>query len=198
MTPRWLLIAALALLPLAAPATAAVPFTIDASHSSIGFGVTHMLVSTVTGKFTDFSGTVHFDEADLTRSAVEVVIRTASIDTGNSRRDDHLRNSDFFDAEQFPDITFRSQRVERDGEGYALVGPLTMRGVTREVRIPFRLRGTITDPSGNTRLGAAGRLTLNRQDYGVSWSRALDTGGLVVGNEVEIELSIQAIHQKKE
>jgi len=124
---------------------------------------------------------------------VRVTIKTASIDTGNADRDNHLRSPDFFDAAKYPEITFASTRIEKRGDEYVCIGTLTIRGVSREVAIPFRILGVVRDQRGNTRLGVEAGLTINRLDYGVSWSRALEGGGLVVGNDVKIELNVQAI-----
>ncbi|MCS6818199.1 MAG: YceI family protein [Blastocatellia bacterium] len=175
------------------PAWGADEFVIDPVHSSIEFSVRHMMVTNVRGRFREFSGTIVYDEKDITKSSVRVTIKTASIDTGNADRDNHLRSPDFFDAAKYPEITFVSTRIEKRGDDYVCIGTLTMRGVSREVAIPFRILGVVRDPRGNTRLGVEAGLTINRLDYGVSWSRALEGGGLVVGNDVKIELNVQAI-----
>jgi len=177
----------------AGTATAADTFTIDKSHSSILFAVKHMVIAKVKGEFAEYSGTILYDQADISKSSVEVTIKTASIDTKDEKRDDHLRNPDFFDAETYPDITFKSKAISKTEKGFVAKGDLTMRGVTKEIEIPFEITGVITDPWGNTRMGVSAELELNRQDYGVSWSKSLDTGGLVVGDNVEIEIEIEAI-----
>jgi len=176
-----------------APAWGADEFVIDPVHSSIEFSVRHMMVTNVRGRFREFSGTIFYDEKDITKSSVRVTIKTASIDTGNADRDAHLRSPDFFDAAKYPEITFASTRIEKRGDDYVCIGTLTIRGVAREVAIPFRILGVVKDQRGNTRLGVEAGLTINRLDYGVSWSRALEGGGLVVGNDVKIELNVQAI-----
>jgi polyisoprenoid-binding protein YceI len=176
-----------------APAWGADEFVIDPVHSSIEFSVRHMMVTNVRGRFREFSGTIFYDEKDITKSSVRVTIKTASIDTGNADRDAHLRSPDFFDAAKYPEITFASTRIEKRGDDYVCIGTLTIRGVSREVAIPFRILGVVKDQRGNTRLGVEAGLTINRLDYGVSWSRALEGGGLVVGNDVKIELNVQAI-----
>jgi polyisoprenoid-binding protein YceI len=132
----------------------------------------------------------------MTRSSVEVSIKTGSIDTKNAKRDEHLRSPDFFDAAKYPDITFKSKRIEKSGEDYVAVGDLAMRGVVKEIKLPFTFAGVVTDPYGNTRLGLSASTRLNRQEYGVSWSKALDNGGLVVSDDVEIEIEIEAIKEK--
>lgn len=177
-------------------AAAADKFMIDKSHSSVEFAVSHMVVSKVKGNFDDFTGTILYDQADVTKSSIDVNIKTASINTRDEKRDDHLRNPDFFDAESFPEITFKSNRVEKSKDGFVAIGDLTMRGVTKEVSMPFSVAGVIADPWGNTRMGASATLTIDRQDYDVSFSKKLDNGGLVVGDNVDIEIEIEAIMEK--
>jgi polyisoprenoid-binding protein YceI len=173
--------------------TAADTYTIDKSHSSIQFSIKHLVISKVRGGFNEFSGTIQYDEADMTKSSVEVLIQSASIDTRDEKRDAHLKSPDFFDTEKYPEITFKSKAIKKADDGYILFGDLTMHGVTKEVSIPFTFSGMITDPWGKSRLGASGELEINRQDYGVSWSQKLDGGGLVVGDNVKIEIEIEAI-----
>jgi len=180
----------------AATAMAADKYSADPSHSSIGFAVKHMVVSKVKGYFNDYTVEIVYDDKDITKSSVVVAIKSASIDTKQAKRDDHLRSPDFFDAAKFPEITFKSKRIEKSGEGYAAVGDLTMRGVTKEITLPFTIAGVVTDPYGNTRLGLSGGTKINRQDYGVSWSKSLDNGGLVVSDDVEIEIEIEAVKAK--
>ncbi len=194
-----LALAGLALAALVPPAVAADTFNFDTSHTNVGFAVKHMVISTVKGRFNEFSGVITYDPQDVTKSSVEVTIKTASVDTGNADRDKHLRSADFFDAEKYPEITFKSTRVEKRGSGYVARGPLTMRGVTKEVELPFTVTGVINDPWGNTRLGAEVEpVKVNRQDFGVSWSKALDSGGLVVSDEVSLELAVEAVQKKAE
>ncbi|HOC87961.1 MAG TPA: YceI family protein, partial [bacterium] len=165
-------------------ARSAQEYTIDAAHSEVGFSVKHMVVATVRGNFTEFSGKIMYDENDISNSSVEGVIKTASINTGNSKRDEHLRNSDFFDAANHPEILFKTKKVEKKGDGFVAIGDLTMRGVTKEVALDFEITGKITDPWGNERVGLEARGVINRQDFGISWNNALDNGGVVVSNEV--------------
>jgi polyisoprenoid-binding protein YceI len=185
-----------ALAAFAATGTAADKYSADPAHSSIGFAVKHMVVSKVKGYFNDYTVDIVYDDKDITKSSVVVAIKTASIDTKQAKRDDHLRSPDFFDAAKFPEITFKSKRIEKSGDGYAAVGDLTMRGVTKEITLPFTFAGVVTDPYGNTRLGLSGGTKINRQDYGVSWSKSLDNGGLVVSDDVEIEVEIEAVKDK--
>ncbi len=180
-------------LGLAAPVVNAETYEIDASHSSIGFSVRHMIVSTVRGSFGEFTGSFEYDAAKPADTKASAVIKTASIDTRNAKRDDHLRNEDFFDAPKFPDITFETTRVEADGGTLTLFGNLTMKGVTKEIALPVTFHGPITDPWGNVRAGFEGSTTINRQDWGISWSKNLDGGGLVVSDEVKLEISIEGI-----
>ena len=170
-------------------------YEIDRAHTHIGFAVKHMLISTVRGNFKEFSGTIVYDQNDLSKSSVEVTIQTASIDTDNERRDNHLRSDDFFNAEKFPQITFVSKKVMKTDDGMVVVGDLTIRDVTKEVEIPFEITGTLKTERG-TRIGLHAELTIDRMEYGVKYDRTLDTGGLVVGNEVRIELDVEAIARK--
>ncbi|HEX2166601.1 MAG TPA: YceI family protein [Longimicrobiales bacterium] len=168
-----------------------VRFDIDQSHSYVGFTVRHLGVSNVKGKFTRFSGHIMLNETDVTQSTVNVTVETGSIDTSNERRDNHLRSEDFFEAERFPQLTFVSSRIEETADGLVLVGNLTIRDVTKEVRVPFELSGPVTTESGRQRLGAEGTLRIDRFDYGLQWNR-IQEAVQVVGDEVRIELNIEA------
>ncbi|HEX8185308.1 MAG TPA: YceI family protein, partial [Blastocatellia bacterium] len=140
---------------------------------------------------------IQYDPENITSSSVTFNAKAASIDTGVEQRDKHLRSADFFDASRFPDITFKSTRVEKRGKDeFVAYGDFTLRGVTKQVAIPFKLYGTIKDPWGKQRLGVEAGLTINRQDYGVSWSQSLDNGALVVGNDVKITLLVEAVQQE--
>ena len=189
-----LTLAALAAFVAGAAVAAATPYELDFNHSGIGFSVKHFGISNVRGKFAEYSGALMIDEDDLSKSSVAIEIAAASIDTANEQRDGHLRSADFFDVENHPTLTFKSTGIERTGEGEFLVtGDLTIRGKTREVRLPVTVGGPI-DARGAKRIGIEGALTIDRQDYGVSFSRVMDTGGLVVGNDVKIDFSIEATH----
>jgi polyisoprenoid-binding protein YceI len=166
-------------------------FDIDRAHTHVGFIVRHLAVANVRGRFTRFSGHIFLDESDITRSTVEVVIDAASIDTDNGRRDEHLRSDDFFDVERFPTLRFVGRRVERSGDALFLVGDLTIRDVTREVRMPFELTGPVNGGNDQRIIGAEGSLRVNRFDYGLRWNRFTEAVQ-VVGNEVRIELQIEA------
>ena len=189
--PRFIL-AFLTAMCFVSSASAADKYMIDASHSSVGFSVKHMLVTNVKGSFTDFSGEIMLDAEDMTKSSVNVTIKTASVSTNNERRDGHLKSGDFFDVEAHPEITFRSSRVEKKGDGYVAYGALTMRGVSKDIELPFMLAGPIK-MGDKSRLGVEAGLTIKRQDYGVSWNRTLDIGGVAVSDEVKIELNIEAV-----
>ena len=191
---------ALVALPLAAVAQeeeAAPPpdpylYTIDTSHAEVGFKVRHFTVSYVRGKFNAFEGAIRYNPEDLADSGVKVKIDAASIDTDHGQRDDHLRSPDFLDVENHPTLTFKSTKVEKTDDGMMVTGDLTMRGVTKEVSFPFEMVGPISDPLGMQRMGIEGSLTIDRRDWGLEWSRTMETGGLFVGHEVKIELMAEA------
>jgi polyisoprenoid-binding protein YceI len=163
----------------------------DPAHTNIGFQVKHMVITTVSGNFTDYDYSFVYDEKNPENSAIKASIKTASVNTNNEKRDDHLRSGDFFDAEKYPEITFESTKIMKKDGGFVAVGNLTMGGVTKEIELPFTITGIIQDPWGNTKMGVESRLTINRQDYNVSWNNTLDTGGLVVSDEVDIILDLQ-------
>lgn len=169
----------------------------DPAHSHASFVVSHMVVAKVRGEFGKMTGTLTLDEKDITRSKVEATIDATTIDTREPKRDEHLRSPDFFDVAKYPTITFRSTKVERAGKDRLKVtGDLTMRGVTKPVTLDVTgPTDTIRDPWGNVKRGASATTKLNRQDFGVSWSRTLDSGGLVVGNEVNVEIELELVKQ---
>lgn len=168
-----------------APPAAEKIYLVDSNHTTVGFSVPILGMSEVTGKFTDFNGRIVVpDEKDLTKATVEVVIKTASIDTGIADRDKHLRTADFFDAAKYPEITFKSKQIKKVGNLYALIGDFTMRGVTKQLTIPFQLTGH------DVALGARATFPLNRKEYGVSWSRVMDDGAQFVSDVVTIELRL--------
>ncbi len=169
-------------------------WTIDAAHSGINFSIRHMVFSKVRGRFAAYTGTIELDDDDLTRSSVAVAIDAASIDTGTPQRDVHLRSADFFDVESFPELRFRSTRIEKvDDDRYRILGDLTIRDVTREVSLDVEAGGTGVDPWGNARLGFAAKTSLNRKDFGLGWNQVLEAGGVLVGDRVDIELDVQAV-----
>jgi polyisoprenoid-binding protein YceI len=169
-------------------------YDIDPAHSIIGFSIRHLEINWVEGRFKDFKGTIHFDDSDVTKSAVEFTAKIESIDTGVAPRDKHLRTADFFDAEKYPEMTFKSTRVERKGkDGYVLYGDFTLKGVTKQVQLPFTITGAIKDPWGNTRFGVNAQTKINRRDYGITYGSAMSGGGFDVGDEVTIELHLEAV-----
>ncbi len=168
-------------------------YTLDKPHTSIGFTVNHLVISHVSGGFRDFNGTISYEPSDVTKSTIDMHIIANSINTGDDKRDGHLRSPDFFDVEKFPELTFKSTRIEKKGDGYVAYGPLTIHGVTREVALPFTIAGTIKDPMGKSRLVAQASLTINRKDYGLNWNRALEGGGVLVGEDVKIDLNVEAV-----
>jgi polyisoprenoid-binding protein YceI len=176
--------------------TATRTYKIDKSHSEAVFQVRH-LVTKVRGRFDDFEGTVQVNEDRPELSSVDFVINTTSIDTNEKDRDTHLRSADFFDVEKFPHLTFKSTRVtKKSNESYDVVGNLTIRGVTKEITLPVTHLGKAKDPWGNERVGFESEITLNRKDYGLMWNAPLEIGGFLVGDEVRVSLSIQAVAQK--
>lgn len=173
--------------------TTARTWSIDPVHSQVDFGVRHMMISTVRGTFGELEGTIYLDEDDLTNSSVEVSIDAASIDTRNEDRDNHLRSGDFLNVEEHPTLRFESRSVEPAGDGFVVQGDLTIRGVTREVTLEAEELGRGTDPWGNPRVGFRADTRINRKDFGLTWNQALETGGVLVGDEVKISLEVQAI-----
>jgi polyisoprenoid-binding protein YceI len=190
-------LATAAALAAASPA-AAETWTIDPSHSGAYFSVKHMMVTNVRGEFGDLKGTVQYDPADLSGLKVEATIDAASIDTRNDKRDEHLRSADFFDTANHPAITFVSKKAVPAGDGkFRLVGDLTMRGVTKEVTLDVEgPTPPVTDPWGNVKVGATATTRINRKDYGVSWNKALDAGGFVLGDDVQVTLELQLAKKK--
>lgn len=170
-------------------------YQIDKAHSEVAFQVRH-LITKVRGRFDDFAGAVEFNEANPAASSVRFTIQAASIDTNQADRDAHLRSADFFAVDQYPTLTFVSTAIAPiGGNVFDVTGDLTIRGVSRRVTLPVSLLGTVKDPWGNTRLAFETEVTLNRKDYGLTWNAALETGGLLVGDEVKIDVSLQAIAQ---
>lgn len=173
-------------------------FTIDPSHTRLGFSARHAMVATVRGQFNEFSGTAHVDTETPANSKVEVSIVANSISTGNEQRDGHLLSGDFFETEAFPNITFTSTDVARDGDEWTITGDLTIKGVTHSIAVPFEFTGSATDPFGNTRIGFEGEATLLRKDWGLSWNAALETGGVLVSDKVKLQFDISAIKNAPE
>ena len=184
------LVLVFALIGAAAPASAKT-YEIDPAHSSVSFKIRH-LVGRVRGRFEKFSGTVDYEKGKPAAWKAQADIETASIDTSVSKRDDHLRNPDFFDAEKCPKISFKSRKVgDVKGGSAKLYGELTMHCVTKPVILDFQISGETKDPWGNLRLGASATGTLHRKDWGLTWNKALEAGGVLVGDDVELELDIE-------
>jgi polyisoprenoid-binding protein YceI len=176
------------------PTTATGTYTIDPSHSRIGFVARHAMVTKVRGSFNEFEGSGHFDAEQPANSHLELTIQAASIDTRNADRDGHLRSNDFFDMETYPTISYRSTAVEAvDADTYRVTGDLTIKGVSKPVTIDFEYTGTAVDPFGNTRLGLEGQVVVNRKDWGINWNAALDAGGVLVSEKVTLEFEVSAI-----
>jgi polyisoprenoid-binding protein YceI len=193
MRKVWL--AAAVMLAAAVPVRAQSTWEIDPVHSTVGFSIRHMMVSNVRGEFGKFSATVKANEKDVTESTVEATIDAASIDTRNAKRDDHLRSPDFFDVAKFPTITFKSRKITPAGDKrWQVTGDLTMHGVTREVTLDVEgPTAEVKDPQGNVRAGATATTKLSRKDFGITWSKALDGGGLVLGDEVKVTIDVEAV-----
>jgi polyisoprenoid-binding protein YceI len=193
MKTRKIALAATAAVVLASPAARAQTeaYTIDPVHSSVSFKIRHMMVTDVKGTFDKISGTIHLDAKNVAASSVEVSIETASVNTRNERRDGDLRSANFFEAEKHPTITFKSKKITKQGEQWVAIGDLTMRGVTKEIQLPFTLSGPVAAGESSL-IGVSAETKINRQDFGVSWNKTLDAGGLVVGDTVVIELEVEA------
>lgn len=171
-------------------------YSIDTAHSSVNFAVRHMVVAKTRGRFTKFSGSFSFDAADPSKSTVSVTIDASSIDTHEPQRDGHLRSPDFLDADNHKEITFTSKRVEGSGEELRVVGDLTIRGVTHEVTLDVEHHGGGKDPWGNEKTGFSAKTSINRKDYGLTWNQVLETGGVLVGEKIEIEIDVEAVKDK--
>jgi polyisoprenoid-binding protein YceI len=184
-------------LALAAPAVAQTRWEIDPSHSSVQFSIRHLMISNVRGEFTKVSGSAVQDDKDVTKSTVEATIDAASIDTREAKRDEHLKSPDFLDVAKHPTMTFKSKRIEKAGEGrYKVAGDLTLHGVTTEVVLDVEgPTPPMKDPQGRMRSGAQATAKLDRRDFGITWSKALEGGGLVVGNEVTVTIDVEGVQK---
>jgi polyisoprenoid-binding protein YceI len=168
-------------------------YQIDSSNSTVSFTVRHMMISKVTGVFTDFSGTIQYDPQDMTKSSANGTIKTASVNTHNADRDEDLKSGEgFFEVAKFPDITFVSKRVIKKGSGFICLGTLTIHGVSRDVELPFTVTGPIKGMGGVPRIAVEASTTINRRDFGLTWSRMLDGGGMLVSDEVLITINAEA------
>lgn len=166
---------------------------IDPAHTSVEFSAKHMMITTVKGRIADVEGTIYTDERNPTRSSVEATLKGASIDTRNDQRDQHLRSGDFLNVEQFPEIRFKSTRITGDKDKFQLTGNLTIRDVTREVTLDVEFEGRNRDPWGGDRVGFTASGKIDRRDFGLVWNQALETGGVLVGNDLRINIEVQAV-----
>jgi len=172
-------------------------WTLDNDHTSLGFEVVHMVVSKTKGKFTQYTGTVEMDADNQEFKTFEAVIQTASVTTDHQKRDDHLRSADFFDVKTFPTMTYKMKSYTKSGDQYTAIGDFTLLGVTKELTLVGTFNGVAQDPWGNTRAGFTAEGKLNRKDFGMKFSKLLDNGGLMVGDEVKLKLEIEVIKEKK-
>lgn len=196
-------LAALALVTmsaLAADTAAPAPstYSVDVAHSSVGFVIRH-LVGKVPGNFKEFSGTITGDPKDPQNASITLTIKAATINTSNEQRDKHLNSPDFFDTAKYPEITFKSTKITpKGGDQYEVAGTFTMHGVTKDIVVPVTFNGTTKDPWGNERAGFSVQMTLNRKDYGIIWNKALDTGGTLLGEDVAINVELEAVKKAAE
>ena len=171
-------------------------WTIDPSHAEIGFAVRHLMIATVRGRFGAVSGTVTVDETNPRNSKIDVTVDVTSVDTRQEMRDNHLRSPDFFDVAKYPTMHFVSKRIDGDiGGEFRVLGDLTIRGVTREVTLTANLEGRTKDPWGNERAGFSASGKINRHDFGLTWNQALESGGVMVGDEVKLTIDVELVHQ---
>ncbi|MFF4256052.1 YceI family protein [Streptomyces sp. NPDC001663] len=169
-------------------------YTIDTAHSAIGFTVRHAMVTNVKGKFVDFSGSLHLDGGDPSKSGASIDVKMESIDTGSADRDGHLKSADFFKIEEFPTMTFRSTSAESlGGDDYRITGDLTILGTTKPLSIDLEFNGAAKDPFGNERVGFEGKAEILRSEWGLTWNAALETGGVLVSDKIKLNFDISAI-----
>ncbi|MYQ47705.1 polyisoprenoid-binding protein [Streptomyces sp. SID4985] len=169
-------------------------YTIDPAHTTLGFTARHAMVTNVKGSFTEFTGTLHLDGSDVSRSTANLDIKMDSIDTGNADRDTHLKSADFFKTDEFPTMTFRSTKVESlGGDDYRITGDLSILGTTKPISIDLEFNGSAKDPFGNDRIGFEGKAELLRSDWGLTWNAALETGGVLVSDKIKLNFDVSAI-----
>jgi len=169
-------------------------YKLDPAHSTIAFAIRHYEINWVSGRFKDFSGVVRYDESDPTKSSVEFTAKVESVDTGVAPRDNHLRTADFFDVAKFPEMSFKSTSLERKANNnYVVHGDFTLKGVTKQIALPCTITGAVKDPRGNVRFGIEAKTNIDRRDYGITWGKAMEGGGLDVGNDVTISLQLEAV-----
>jgi polyisoprenoid-binding protein YceI len=166
---------------------------LDPTHTLVEFSAKHLMITTVKGRITDIEGTIHSDEKNPQNSSVEAVLRAGSLDSRTDQRDQHLRSADFLDVEKFPEIKFRSTRIQGDKESFKLTGDLTIRDVTKPITLDVEFEGKSKDPWGGERVGFSAKGKIDRREFGLTWNQALETGGVVVGNDIKISLEVEAI-----
>lgn len=167
-------------------------YSIDKTHSTIGFSAKHLMVSKTTGMFKDYDGVIKFDPNDLAASKIDITVQAASIDTRHDQRDGHLKSPDFLDTEKFPKLNFTTISIIKEGEVYKLTGDLTIKDVTIRITIPAEISGPVNSPMGGTAIGIQTNFKINRQDFNVTFSKTMDNGGLVVSDEINIDVTIEA------
>lgn len=190
------LLTILAILFFIVPNLYAANYTVDVPHTQIHFSVAHLMVFKVRGNFTDFSGEINIDTNNKTLVSAQATIDATSIDTRNKKRDDHLRSADFFDVAKYPEITFVSKNVNGTGDNITVVGDLTIKGITKEITLQGSFAGAAKDPWGNDRAGFAATGEVDRREFGLTWNKALEAGGVVVGDTITIGLEVESIAQK--
>jgi polyisoprenoid-binding protein YceI len=177
-----------------APAAGAkTAWKLDPTHSTVEFSAKHLMITTVKGRIADVEGIIYTNEKDSKNSSVEAILKATSIDTRTDQRDQHLRSADFLNVEKYPEIKFRSARIDGGREEFKLTGDLTIRDVTKEITLNVRFEGQAKDPWGGERVGFSATGKIDRRDFGLTWNQVLETGGVVVGNEIKIELEVQAV-----
>ena len=169
---------------------------VDLDHSTVGFQVAHMVISKTNGKFTEYSGFIEMDPEAKKVKAIEAMIQTKSVNTDHPKRDNHLRSPDFFDVEKYPTLIYKMKSYKNTGDTYTAVGDLTLLGVTKEITLVGMFNGVAQDPWGNTRAGFTAEGKINRKDFGMKFSKLLDSGGMLVGDEVKIKLEVECIKEK--
>lgn len=170
-------------------------WTIDPTHSRVGFKVKHMMFTNVSGNFNDYSATIETEEDDFSNPSIVFTAAINSIDTSNTDRDNHLKSADFFDVEKFPNLTFKVSAFEPKGDDYEVTGDLTIKDVTKKISFPAEFSGLMKDPWGNTKAGLNVYGKINRKDFGLNWNAALETGGVLVGEEVKLDVELQLLKQ---
>jgi polyisoprenoid-binding protein YceI len=168
---------------------------IDSSHSGIHFSVRHLVIAKVRGQFSRWTGAVVVPDGDFTKASVEAVVDASSIETGVADRDAHLKSADFFDVAQFPEVTFKAARVTPKGDDLRVVGELTIKGITREVTLDVEQLGQVKDPWGNDRVAFSAKTAIDRKDFGLTWNQVLETGGVAVGDRINLEIEVEAVRQ---